>query len=383
MVDGYFGRGDARRGGGGPTSPCGAATSWPATRMARPVRPVGDLERARRRDRQQDRVAHRLHDALRRQRLRVQPDRRPVQEPGPPAGRRDRRARRDHRARRRRADLWPGQTDEDEGGFSYPVLDRLLYWLIDRRRSTRSWSRWASTAPLVERVDRMVAGVRVQAPGAAGRQARAAHGGRRLPVPAAAPGLGPRRDRRSGARRAGEARVAGGTLYVVATPIGNLGDVTLRALEVLRTVPLIAAEDTRHHAPAAGPPRDRDPDRQLPRPERPARAGRAPRPPAGRRGPRARHRRRHAGVSDPGADLVGAWLAEGGRVVPIPGASAVTSAVVTSPYSLSARCRLLLLVRLRVLLSSHSTTSPVLSQPWPASKRRSTRPAGRKGSNHA
>jgi NAD+ synthase len=56
------------------------------------------------------------------------------------------------------ADLWPGQTDEDESGFSYPVLDRLLFWLVDKRRSLDEVVALGFERELVERVDRMVAG---------------------------------------------------------------------------------------------------------------------------------------------------------------------------------------------------------------------------------
>jgi NAD+ synthase len=56
------------------------------------------------------------------------------------------------------ADLWPGQTDEIESGFSYPVLDRLLFWLVDKRRSIDEVVALGFERELVERVDRMVAG---------------------------------------------------------------------------------------------------------------------------------------------------------------------------------------------------------------------------------
>ena len=55
------------------------------------------------------------------------------------------------------ADLWPNQTDEGEGRFSYPELDRILYWRIDRRRSVEEVAALGFDPAQVERVDRMVA----------------------------------------------------------------------------------------------------------------------------------------------------------------------------------------------------------------------------------
>jgi 16S rRNA (cytidine1402-2'-O)-methyltransferase len=124
--------------------------------------------------------------------------------------------------------------------------------------------------------------------------------------------------------------VSGGRLFVVSTPIGNLGDVTLRALEVLREVPLIAAEDTRlsrrlldRHGIAT---------RTV---SFHARSG------PGRLAELIDHLRGGTdlalvtdagtpGISDPGADLVAAWAGEGGTIVPIPGASALLAAVAAS-----------------------------------------------------
>ena len=134
----------------------------------------------------------------------------------------------------------------------------------------------------------------------------------------------------SGRDAGGGAASGGGVLYVVATPIGNLSDVTLRALEVLAAVPLIAAEDTRLSK------------RLL---DRHGISGRMTsfhaRSGPGRLDSLLDHLRGGADlalvtdagtpvVSDPGADLVAAWAGEGGRVVPIPGASAVLAAVAAS-----------------------------------------------------
>ena len=56
------------------------------------------------------------------------------------------------------ADLWPGQTDEAEVGFSYAQVDRILFRLVDRRLSIDEVIADGFDRQLVERVDRLVAG---------------------------------------------------------------------------------------------------------------------------------------------------------------------------------------------------------------------------------
>lgn len=119
-------------------------------------------------------------------------------------------------------------------------------------------------------------------------------------------------------------------LYVVATPIGNLGDITLRALDVLRGVDRIACEDTRqtqkllNHFEIDKPTVSCHEHNERARTAElieSMRAGKAIALVSDAGTP---------GVSDPGAWLVREAIAAGVPVFPIPGANAVTSALVAS-----------------------------------------------------
>jgi NAD+ synthase len=56
------------------------------------------------------------------------------------------------------ADLWPGQTDEAEAGFTYHELDRLLYWMVDRRQSDAELVARGFEEGAIARVKRLIAG---------------------------------------------------------------------------------------------------------------------------------------------------------------------------------------------------------------------------------
>jgi 16S rRNA (cytidine1402-2'-O)-methyltransferase len=121
-----------------------------------------------------------------------------------------------------------------------------------------------------------------------------------------------------------------GALYVVATPIGNLADISLRALHVLQLADAIACEDTRHtQALLRAYGIDKAPAQWLAvHQHNEAQAAQAvvERLHGGQRVAYASDAGTPA-VSDPGARLVGAVREAGLRVVPLPGASSVTSAL--------------------------------------------------------
>lgn len=124
-----------------------------------------------------------------------------------------------------------------------------------------------------------------------------------------------------------------GLLYVVSTPIGNLEDVTLRALRVLREVDLIAAEDTRRTAKLLNHYGIRTPltsyhqhneRRRLPVLAEKLKSGARIALVSDAGTP---------GISDPGVRLVRAALEAGATVQPVPGPSAVLAALVVSGFS--------------------------------------------------
>ncbi len=116
-------------------------------------------------------------------------------------------------------------------------------------------------------------------------------------------------------------------LYLVATPIGNLGDISLRALAVLARADLIAAEDTRHsrklltpfrHRAELTPYHEHNAARERPRLLARIRAGQAVALISDAGTPL---------ISDPGYKLVRAALDEGLRVISLPGPSAALAAL--------------------------------------------------------
>lgn len=122
-----------------------------------------------------------------------------------------------------------------------------------------------------------------------------------------------------------------GTLYLVATPIGNLEDITLRALRVLKEADLIACEDTRHTAVLLNhfgikrkttsyhEHNEREKTNEIVALIEQQQQSVALVSDAGT-----------PGISDPGYRLVRACLERGLRVVPIPGPAAVVTALVAS-----------------------------------------------------
>ena len=121
-------------------------------------------------------------------------------------------------------------------------------------------------------------------------------------------------------------------LYIVSTPIGNLEDITLRALRILKEVDLIAAEDTRHTAVLLDRYDIRTPTTSFHEHNEKEKTPALLRRLAAGETIALVSDSGTPGISDPGYRLVGAARSAGVQVVPVPGPSAVLAALVSSGF---------------------------------------------------
>ncbi|MGE5619351.1 MAG: 16S rRNA (cytidine(1402)-2'-O)-methyltransferase [Sphingomonadaceae bacterium] len=120
-----------------------------------------------------------------------------------------------------------------------------------------------------------------------------------------------------------------GTLYVVATPIGNLEDITLRALRVLKEVDLVAAEDTRETLKLLSHYGIKKPLESYHRHSGPGKLEKLLES-LETRDVALVSEAGMPGISDPGRDLIAAAIERGIPVVVVPGPSALLTALVVS-----------------------------------------------------
>ncbi|MDF5734507.1 MULTISPECIES: 16S rRNA (cytidine(1402)-2'-O)-methyltransferase [unclassified Nostoc] len=118
-----------------------------------------------------------------------------------------------------------------------------------------------------------------------------------------------------------------GTLYVVGTPIGNLEDMTFRAVRILQTVDIIAAEDTRHTGKLLQHFQVKTPQVSYHEHNRTSRIPELLEHLVNDKAIALVSDAGMPGISDPGYELVKACIEAGITVVPIPGASAAITAL--------------------------------------------------------
>ncbi|MCC5651739.1 16S rRNA (cytidine(1402)-2'-O)-methyltransferase [Nostoc sp. XA013] len=118
-----------------------------------------------------------------------------------------------------------------------------------------------------------------------------------------------------------------GTLYVVGTPIGNLEDITFRAVRILQTVDIIAAEDTRHTGKLLQHFQVKTPQVSYHEHNRTSRIPELLEHLINNKAIALVSDAGMPGISDPGYELVKACIEAGISVVPIPGASAAITAL--------------------------------------------------------